>query len=239
MNELTIIIPVYNEAENIRQTLEQIEARLTVPHEICIVYDRDDDTTLPVVRAMADDLRAPVVLLKNKYGRGALNAIKTGLESAATPLLIVTMADLSDPPEVMNLMVERARTAHADVVCASRYMAGGRQYGGRRLKSLFSRLAGISLHALTGIPTHDISNSFKLYRRSMLDAITIESRGGFEIGMEITVKAFIAGYTVCEVPTTWRDRLSGQSRFKLWTWLPRYLRWYRFCITHKRIRNVS
>ncbi|MDR3236387.1 MAG: glycosyltransferase [Prevotellaceae bacterium] len=238
MNELAIVIPVYNEAENIRTAIERIEARLTVPHAIYLVYDMDGDTTLPAARAAAADFRAPVVFLKNKYGRGVLNAIKTGLDEADAPLLIVTMADLSDPPEVMNRMVETANAERADVVCASRYMAGGRQYGGLRLKSLFSRLAGISLHRLTGIPTHDISNSFKLYRRTMLDALTIESRGGFEIGMEITVKAFIAGYTVSEVPTTWRDRQAGQSRFKLWAWLPLYLRWYWYCISHKRTRHV-
>jgi dolichol-phosphate mannosyltransferase len=60
----------------------------------------------------------------------------------------------------------------------------------------------------------------------MLNAMTLESRGGFEISLEITVKAFIAGYRIAELPTTWRDRTAGESRFRLWHWLPRYLRWY-------------
>ena len=75
-----------------------------------------------------------------------------------------------------------------DVICGSRYMKGGSQTGGPWLKKTLSRMAGISLHLITGIPSHDVSNSFKLYRRSLVQSINIESTGGFEIGMEILVK---------------------------------------------------
>jgi glycosyltransferase involved in cell wall biosynthesis len=230
MNELTIVIPVYNEAGNIKIAIDKIEKEVKLPHEISIVYDRDEDTTVPVVREIANNYRNPVSLVKNKYGRGVLNAIKTGLEEAKTEFVIVTMADLSDPPEVMNDMLLKAQKENVDLVCGSRYMKGGKQYGGPLLKGMFSRMAGMSLHWLTGIPTHDISNSFKMYRKSMLDTITIESVGGFEIGMEITVKAFVAGYKIGEVPTEWRDREEGKSNFKLWKWLPHYLHWYWLCV---------
>jgi glycosyltransferase involved in cell wall biosynthesis len=236
MNELTIVIPVYNEAGNIKTALDKIEDQVTIPHEIYIVYDMDEDTTVPVVRKVAANYSNPVSLVKNKYGRGVLNAIKTGLETAKTDYVIVTMADLSDPPEVMNRMLQKAREDNSDLVCGSRYMKGGKQNGGPFMKGLFSRLAGLSLHWLTRIPTHDISNSFKMYRKSMLDTIAIESSGGFEIGMEITVKAYIAGYKISEVPTTWNDRTDGQSNFKLWKWLPHYLHWYWLCVKSKWFR---
>ena len=54
----------------------------------------------------------------------------------------------------------------------------------------------------------------------------IESTGGFELGLELVVKAHVAGRKIVEVPTTWRDRLAGQSNFKLWKWLPHYLKWF-------------
>ena len=57
--------------------------------------------------------------------------------------------------------------------------------------------------------------------------MTLESTGGFELGIELTVKAYMLGMRVAEVPTTWRDRTAGTSRFQLWNWLPRYLYWYR------------
>src|SRR5205814_10401197 len=108
----------------------------------------------------------------------------------------------------------------------SRYMPGGRQVGGPVLKGLLSRAAGVSLHWLAGVPTRDVTNSFKMYRTAFLRSLTFESSGGFEIGMEAVVKAYVGGGRIAEVPSTWTERVAGRSRFRLWRWLPRYLRWY-------------
>src|SRR5437868_14626790 len=89
-----------------------------------------------------------------------------------------------------------------------------------------SRTAGLSLHWLGGLPVHDATSNFRLYSKRLLNQVTIESRGGFELGLELTVKAYRLGMRVAEVPTTWRDRTAGQSRFKLLELLPRYLHWY-------------
>jgi hypothetical protein len=105
-------------------------------------------------------------------------------------------------------------------------MKGGRQIGGPVLKRLLSRGAGLSLHRFAGVATHDPTNNFKLYSRRFLESVTIESTAGFELALELTVKATLAGRRVAEVPTTWRDRTAGQSNFKLRKWLPHYLRWY-------------
>jgi glycosyltransferase involved in cell wall biosynthesis len=224
--QLTIVIPVLNEGENILVTLRTIGEQLRVPACVSVIYDSETDTTLPALRRLDPEAQPPVRAVRNRYGRGALNAIRTGLETAETELIIVTMADLSDPPAVMNDMVRAAEERQAAVVCASRYMAGGRQIGGPRLKGFLSRTAGLLLHHLAGLPTHDPTNSFKLYRRSFLQTTTIESTGGFELGIELVVKAWKAGHVVAEVPTTWRDRVAGKSNFKLWKWLPNYLRWF-------------
>jgi len=69
-----------------------------------------------------------------------------------------------------------------------------------------------------------------MYRKCVLAEIGIESRGEFEIGMEIVVKAFLKGYKITEVPSTWQDRTAGKSRFKLLKWLPRYIRWYLYAL---------
>jgi hypothetical protein len=126
-------------------------------------------------------------------------------------------------------MVRRADNGAA-VVCASRYMRGGSQIGGPRLKGWLSRAAGLSLHRLAGIPVHDPTNSFKAYRRDFLKQTPIESTAGFSLGMELTLKAHFAGLRVEEVPARWRDRSAGQSRFRLWAWAPLYLRWYFWAI---------
>ncbi|HEX4125188.1 MAG TPA: hypothetical protein VHY37_10720, partial [Tepidisphaeraceae bacterium] len=106
------------------------------------------------------------------------------------------------------------------------YMKGGKQIGGPKLKGLLSRTAGLTLYWLTGLPTHDPTNSFKAYRKEFLDRTPIESTAGFCLGLELTVKAHFAGAKVEEVPASWQDRTAGTSRFKLMKWLPMYLHWY-------------
>src|SRR5258708_38455765 len=105
-------------------------------------------------------------------------------------------------------------------------MRGGGQLGGPLLKRTMSRAAGLSLHWLGGLPVHDATSNFRLYSKRLLNQVTIESQGGFELGLELTVKAYRLGMPVAEVPTTWRDRTAGTSRFKLGELLPRYLHWY-------------
>ncbi|MBR3921661.1 MAG: glycosyltransferase family 2 protein [Kiritimatiellae bacterium] len=201
MSDITIIIPVYNEGDNIRMTLAELDAKIAVCAETWLVYDSESDSTLPVARSLLGNTRIPFRLVRNKYGKGALNAVKTGLEDADSELIVVTMADLCDPPEVINDLVAAAKKDAADVVCASRYMKGGRQYGGPWFKGCLSHSAGLILCWFAGLPTHDPTNSFKLYRKSFLDSVTIESTGGFELGLELVVKAHAEGRKISEVPT--------------------------------------
>jgi len=105
-------------------------------------------------------------------------------------------------------------------------MRGGRQVGGPLLKRTMSRTAGLSLHWVAGVKTHDPTNNFKLYSRRLLESMVIESTAGFELALELTVKAHAAGAQIAEVPTTWRDRTAGESRFQIRRWLPHYLHWY-------------
>jgi dolichol-phosphate mannosyltransferase len=219
-------VPVYNEGENVVPTLRGIVERSRArPLEVLVVYDFDGDTTVPVVERLRPEI-PELKLHKNTIGRGVLNAIKSGLAAARAPYILVTMGDGSDDAGDIDAMYELAK-AGADVVAGSRYMRGGRQLGGPLLKRTMSRAAGLSLHWVAGIPVHDATSNFRMYSRRLLNEVTIESDGGFELGIELTVKAHLLGMRVAEVPTTWRDRTAGQSRFQLWRWLPRYLRWYR------------
>jgi len=216
---------VYNEGDIVVPTLQGIYREVrTRPLEVLVVYDFDEDTTVPVVKGLQPTMPG-LTLLRNRFGNGALNAVKTGLQGASASHVLVTMADGSDEPQVIDAMLNKALQG-ADVVSGSRYMRGGRQLGGPLLKRLLSRLAGLSLHWLGGVATHDSTSNFRLYSRRLLDAVTIESRGGFELGLELTIKGHLMGLVVDEVPTTWRDRTAGASRFRMWQWLPHYLHWY-------------
>ncbi|HVH62541.1 MAG TPA: glycosyltransferase [Candidatus Dormibacteraeota bacterium] len=222
---LSVVIPVYNEGENVVPTLRGVVQNTQArPLEVLVVHDFDEDTTVPVVKRLQGEL-PQLRLHKNTLGRGVLNAMKSGLRAARAPYVLITMGDGSDNPADIDAMFELARGG-ADVVAGSRYMGGGRQLGGPLLKRTMSRTAGLSLHWLGGLPIHDATSNYRLYSKRLLNQVTIESKGGFELGLELTVKAYRLGLKVAEVPTTWRDRTAGQSRFQLWSWLPRYLHWY-------------
>jgi dolichol-phosphate mannosyltransferase len=222
---LSVVIPVYNEGENVVPTLTGVVAKTrTRPLEVLVVHDMDEDTTVPVVQRLQAEL-PELRLHRNTLGRGVLAAMKSGLRAARAPYVLITMGDGSDDPADIDAMYDLAR-AGADVVAGSRYMRGGRQVGGPLLKRTMSRAAGLSLHWLGGLPVHDATSNFRMYSKRLLNQVSIESKGGFELGLELTVKAYRLGMRVAEVPTTWRDRTEGQSRFRLWQWLPRYLHWY-------------
>jgi dolichol-phosphate mannosyltransferase len=234
--ELAIVLPVYNEGEAVGPVLQALSAGVRTPHELVVVYDFDGDTTVPVVARLATEIPG-LRGLRNDLGRGVLNAMKAGIAGTSAPFVLISMADGSDEPHAVDPMVALARGG-ADVVSASRYMRGGRQIGGPPLKRLMSRTAGLTLHWFAGVPTHDPTNNFKLYSRRFLDSVTIESTAGFELALELTVKATLAGRHVAEVPTTWRDRTSGQSNFKLRKWLPHYLHWY-WMAFRARLRSIA
>lgn len=230
----SVVVPVYNEAGNIGTYCRRARAELPPDFELLIVYDFDEDTTIAAVAALNEDEKPALMrLVRNRLGRGVRFAIEAGMRDAVAPVVIVSMADLSDDFTAVEAMVSRCEQG-ADVVCASRYMPGGQQIGGPWCKGQLSRWAGLSLHHIAGLPTCDPTNSFKAYRRDFLERTKIESEAGFALGLELTAKAHFAGGRVEEVPATWMDRTAGESRFKLMAWLPLYLRWYFWALRQAR-----
>jgi len=222
----SIVLPVFNEADNIGPFCRRVRAELPPGYELLICYDTDDDTTLPALAALAPDEKPERIrLVKNDLGAGVRYAIEAGMRAAAAPVVLVMMADLSDDFRRVEQMIELVEQG-ADIACASRYSRGGEQIGGPLVKKTLSRLAGHSLHYLAGLPTHDPTNSFKAYRKAYLENTPIESTAGFSLALELTVKAHFRGGRVSEVPASWYDRTNGESRFLLRKWLPQYLRWY-------------
>jgi len=222
-SRLQLLVPVFNEGENVRVLYRQLEADGVDFQVLRFVYDFPEDTTLPVIEDLQkSDERLDAHL--NTKGKGVVNALSAGFESVSTGPVVVLMGDNSDKlsiiPEMVGLWKEGAT-----VVSPSRYMKGGKQIGGGLLKSNLSRLAGLSLKVL-GFPTSDPTNNFKLYDGDWLKAQTIESEGGFEVALELCYKAAAQNEKIEQLPTVWQDREEGESKFDLWGWMPHYLRWY-------------
>jgi glycosyltransferase involved in cell wall biosynthesis len=222
---LTIVIPVYNEAENFPSLWAELSSQIRSPFVACVVYDFDEDNTVPPVERMIAQGESRLRLVKNTIDKGVVGAILSGFHQVERGPVLVVMADLSDELGQVDSMLALYRQGN-QVVVGSRYMKGGSIEGGPWFKQFLSRMAGLTLHWFRGLPTHDATNAFKIYDSAMVKSFTIESRKGFELNLELTAKAFVAGYGIAEVPSRWRDRSHGQSRFRLWAWLPSYLKWY-------------
>jgi dolichol-phosphate mannosyltransferase len=223
---VSIIIPAYEEGDAVTPVLARIAESVTLPFEALIVVDTPDDPTVAAVDAFSrGDPRFRALV--NTYGRGPANAIRYGVDAASGSVLVVTMADGSDDPRQID---ELARLVERGVVvaAASRYMSVGQQVGGPMLKGLMSKVAGRSLYVLARVGTRDATNSFKAYSADFVRMVGIDSSTGFEIGIELTAKARRLRLPVAEIPTIWLERAQGVSSFKVASWIPRYLRWYRF-----------
>lgn len=223
---VSVVIPAYQEGDRIVPVLERIFESVHIPCEVVVVVDFEEDSTVPVVAELSEK-EPRLRLVVNDYGRGPANAIRYGIDHADAPVAVVTMADGSDDARQID---ELARLVERGVVvaAASRYMPGGQQVGGPVLKGLLSRTAGRTLSLFARVGTRDATNSFKAYSVAFVRAVGIESRTGFEIGLELTAKARRARLPVAEIPTIWLERQAGVSNFKVAKWIPKYLRWYLF-----------
>jgi dolichol-phosphate mannosyltransferase len=223
---VSVVIPARNEGGHIRPVLDRIFESVRLPCEVLVVVDTEDDPTVAVVAEYAQkEPRARYLV--NSYGPGPANAIRYGIDASAAPVAVVTMADGCDDARQIDDLVRLVERGVA-VAAASRYMAGGQQVGGPFLKGLLSRVAGRSLHLLARVGTRDATNSFKAYSTEFIRSVGIDSRDGFEIGIELTAKARRMRLPVAEIPTIWLDRQAGVSNFRVARWIPKYLRWYWF-----------
>ena len=220
----SIIVPALNEGGQIRAFLERLEESVATPVEVLVVVDTPSDTTLIGMNGYKAH-KHQVQGVVSELSKGPANAIRYGISVSTSEIVVITMADGSDDPRVIDDLV-RLIERGCDVAAASRYMAGGQQIGGPRIKKFLSRNASRALWFLLGVGTHDSTNSFKAYSKKFINEVGIESDKGFEVGLELVAKAHRNRRMIAEVPTIWIDRMVGESNFQLRRWLPQYLRWF-------------
>jgi dolichol-phosphate mannosyltransferase len=231
---LDIVIPVFNEGENIVAVLNSLQELVRRPFTVFICYDFDEDNTLAAIQRR--EWPFAVELVRNP-SRGAHAAVRRGWAAGRSPCVVVFPADDTINARILDAMVTKYDEG-CDIVAASRFMRGGSMVGCPLLKSVLVRTAGWTLHRLARIPTHDATNGFRLFSRRILETIPIESSKGFTYSLELLVKAHRAGRAIGEVPANWVERKAGKSRFKVLRWIPAYLRWYVYAFG-TRIRSLT
>ncbi|MCM8768789.1 MAG: glycosyltransferase family 2 protein [Candidatus Omnitrophica bacterium] len=220
---LSIVIPARNEKENIAETVRRIVLFLQNKEiEIIVVNDHSSDTTAEEVQKLLAEFPS-LLLIDNQKPPGFANALRTGWENAQGEFVLPVMADGCDDPQTIPLMMEKAQEGY-DLICGCRYTPGGKRVGGPLIQGFFSWLVGRSLFCLLHLPTADISNAYKMYRRRVLTNFSLREKG-FAISMEAALKFIFSGHRVADVPTIWFGRKKGKSKFRLSRTWP-YIRLY-------------
>jgi len=224
---LNIIIPAFNEEDNISVTINAVRgipALSGIPHRIIVINDNSSDRTRQIVEGLQDGA-GDLVLVNRRGNHGLGRCLNRAYEEVEGGVIVAVMADLSDDVADIPRMLQKIREGY-DLVSASRYIPGGSGEHLDRCKHQLSRLLGRVLQLLTGVPTNDATNAYKMYRAEILARIGILRSDNYTTGLELTLKAYYHGFRIAEIPTRWRDRSAGVSHFKVLKVAPEYIRWF-------------
>lgn len=232
-NTIDIVIPVFNEGENILKVLDSIQEQVQSQIRVLICYDHDNDNTLTAIPQKTYSFE--VIPVKNK-GKFAHGAAVTGFYYDESPAVISYMADDDYNVKVIDQMIDLFKKG-AEVVVGSRFIPGGSMQGCRWQKAIPVKIVSFTMHYFARLPVHDSTNAFRLFSRRLLNSIKIESSEGFTYSIELLVKCHRLGWKIDEVPVQWFERKQGSSRFRILEWAGAYLRWYFFAFETNLLRK--
>lgn len=226
--KVSLILPVLNREGRLEEVLGDVRSQLaSFDPEVIVVYDVTRPELLDAVKAEQRGLeeRYAVRTVTRLNERGFGSALRAGFRASTGEAVVPVMADCSDDIAALPRMLAEIE-AGADVAVGCRYMPGGGIVGDD-LKQRISRLYSWLMRTVSGVRCRDVSNSFKAYRREVVDGIEGEATS-FDFSVEMTVKAAAAGYKIAEVPAVWTNRQAGRSQFSMLRELPNYGRWLLF-----------
>ena len=225
---LEIIVPVFNEGEKILKLMEFFKFNIKTKFRVLFCYDLETDDIFEY-KEKFKEFDFEIILIKNP-SRGPCSAIKEGFKVGNSDCVIVYPADDFLNFNILDKMYQEfLKGSH--IVAASRFVKGGSMVGCPIIKSILVRTASFTLYYLSSIPIKDASNGFRLFSRELLNMVKIESKVGFAYSLELLAKCNRLKYKISEIPAKWEERSEGSSRFKVFKWLPQYLKWYIYGLT--------
>jgi dolichol-phosphate mannosyltransferase len=212
-----LVLPTYNEAENVEPLVEAARAKLPSSAQVLIVDDSSPDGTGETAdRLAARHENVQVLHRPRKEGLGPayIAGFRRALAGGAS-LILEMDSDFSHDPAYLPRLLETAK--RADVVLGSRYMPGGGVSDWGPLRRAISRGGSSYARLVLGVGVRDLTGGFKCFRREVLEAIDLDEIGtrGYAFQVEITYRAIRLGFKVLEVPITFRERRVGSSKMDL------------------------
>lgn len=221
---LSVLIPVRNEPESIFVIARVLEALLEFPHELLIITDDPMDQTIAVIDELSKKY-GNIKHVQNPFGRGALNAVRSGVKEARGKYVMIYAADEIGPvlaiPKMLDLMEKGC-----EFISGTRYAKGGKRYGGSLIGHILSRTANAIFNLVTATALSDCTTGLKMFRRSIFERFTFRNPGtGWSFAFDMAVEAQVMQLKIGEVPIISIDRLfGGQSSMRLIPWIRSYMR---------------
>lgn len=211
-----VVVPTYNEAENINQLVEAVLASTPASVDVLIVDDNSPDGTgaLADILAVRHEPRVHVLHREKKMGLGTayVNGFRWGMSRGEYAVLIEMDADFSHKPSYLKTMLETLETA--DVAIGSRYVPGGGTVNWGLGRKILSRGGSLYSRLILGAPVRDFTGGFNGWRRPVLDAVDLGSlkSDGYSFQIELKYRAFLRGFRIREFPIVFEDRKVGKSK---------------------------
>lgn len=239
---LSILIPVRNEHATIGIALKVLEALVDTSHEVLVVYDFAEDTSVPEVKKLQPD-NPHFRLVHNTLGKGIHNAFAAGIAEARGDFVCFMLADDIGPMtsiEEMLVLMDQG----CDFVSCTRYAHGGKRVGGSFIGHVLSRAANWLFHNFSGSVLTDATTGIKMFRREIYDSFDLQAKVGWAVIFEMAIKAQAMGLKLGEVPISSIDRLyGGQSTFQVLPWALEYLKWFfwgmRYLRANRAVRSTT
>lgn len=227
-SKISIIIPLYNEEGNIVplvESVDQLRKKQKWNCEIVLVNDNSKDKTAELADKLAKKYKKINVIHK-KGNQGMGNTLILGTKRAKGGIIVWIMGDRSDDLNTIPKMIKKIEKG-ADVVFGSRYIRGGSSGDIDKFKAFASSGYTTFARVVFGLRVHDITNAFRAFRKEVFNKIKLDS-GDFAISPEFAIKAHLKRFRLAEVPTTYSDRVSGQTKFNMFKMGLRYFSLVRY-----------
>lgn len=227
MNKLDIIIPVYNEDENIIELINTLEKEINCSFRILICYDSESDKTLIHLKNKKL-LKKDIILIKNPRS-GPNSAIINGINNSDAEIILVYMADDYENVSLINNMVKLIEKGN-DLIIPSRFIPGGKMIGAKKIKKLITIIGSYLIYYLARIPFKDCTNAFKMFSSKIIKQVNLSSTTGFTYALELSAKSYFLNLKITEIASVWIEKKNRKSNFKVLKWLPYYIYWLFYAI---------
>ncbi len=214
-NDSVVVIPTYNEAENLERLVEMVLAQ--GPFDVLVVDDNSPDGTGAIAEALGDRYPGRVVVLHRPAKQGLGTAYRAGFGYALArgyAYVFEMDADFSHDPKALPQL--RAALNKADMVLGSRYVRGGATANWPFARRLLSRCGSLYAALVLGLPFHDLTGGFKGFAARVLQSLDLDAiqSNGYAFQIEVTYRAYRSGFRIVEYPITFVDRRLGKSKMR-------------------------